>query len=332
MPTIAEPLHLTPLLVPKPWGGHRLVTSGAAGGGGELAPAALVGERWEVADLPAADASGVARPWTPVAAGPFAGRSLAELIALDRDALLGAAADLDGRFPLLLKVLDVRQPLSVQVHPPEAYVARHPDVALKTETWVVLDAAPGAEVMVGLADGVTLAQVREAVGTPELPALLRRQPAVVGAVHHLPAGTIHAVGGGVVLAEVQTPSDTTFRLYDWAHELGRPPRTLHLEEGLEALELAADGERPPGVGTLPLDAGNYHLDRHHLDVEVVREPDAGTLRVVHVVEGTLVGDGFAVPVDAGATVVLPAAWGGTLRTDLGATWLEVTLTTGDRRS
>jgi len=328
MPTIDGPLHLAPLLVAKPWGGRRLV-----GAGPGPAHDVAVGERWEVADLPAANASGVARPCTPVVTGPFAGRSLAELIASQRDELLGGAADLDGRFPLLLKLLDVREPLSVQVHPPEAYVARHPDVALKTETWVVLDADPGAEVMVGLADGVTLTQVRDALGTAELPTLLRHQPAVVGAVHHLPAGTIHAVGGGVLLAEVQTPSDTTFRLYDWTRELGRPPRPLRLEEGFEALQLAAAGDEHPSGGsdTLPLDAGHYHLERHHVDVEVVRELDAGTLRIIHVVEGTLVGDGFAWPVEAGATVVLPAAWSGTLRSDTGATWLEVTLTLGRRR-
>ena len=333
MPTITEPLHLTPILVSKPWGGRRLVSARGVDGGRGLTAGSPVGERWEVADLPAADASGVARPCTAVTTGPFAGRSLADLIALDRDALLGTAADLDGRFPLLLKVLDVREALSVQVHPPEAYVARHPDVALKTETWVVLDADPGAEVMAGLVEGVTLAQVREVVGTPELPALLRHQPAVVGAVHHLPAGTIHAVGGGALLAEVQTPSDTTFRLYDWAYELGRAPRTLHLEDGLEALELAVAGEQQPsgGFDSLPLDAGSYQLDRHHLDVEVVRDLDAGTLRVIHVVEGSLVGDGFAWPVGAGATVVLPAAWGGTLRADLATTWLEVTLPPDDRR-
>lgn len=328
MPTIAAPLHLTPLLVPKPWGGQRLVTAGAAGRR-ELAPGTPVGERWEVADLPSAAASGVARPSTLVAAGPFAGASLGELIAHARTDLLGPAADHAGRFPLLVKLLDVREPLSVQVHPPAAYVARHPEVALKTETWIVLDADPGAELLVGLADGADLGQVCGAAGTPDLVGLLHRVPAEVGAIHHLPAGTIHAVGAGVLLAEVQTPSDTTFRLYDWSWELGRAPRQLHLREAVEALELApADVLLPSGRDgdALPLDAGHYRLERHHLDVEATRDHDPGALRVIHVVEGELDGDGFAWSVLAGATVVLPAAWAGQLRAPTATTsWLEITL-------
>jgi len=329
MPSITDPLHLTSLVVPKPWGGRRLERLGRA-----LPAEVMVGEIWEVADLASADASGVERPSTPVATGPFEGRTLGELLAGDRDGLLGQAADWDGRFPLLFKLLDVREPLSVQVHPPEGYVARHPEATLKTETWVVLDADPGAEVMIGLADGATVEQVSGAMGSPDLVQLLHRAPAEVGAVHHLPAGTIHAVGGGVLLAEIQTPSDTTFRLYDWVAETGRAPRQLHLEEGREALELAAaSAPRAHAAGCrardssdrLPLDAGHYRLDRCHLGVGEEREIPGGTLRVVHVVTGELEGDGFAWPVAAGSTVVLPAAWHGTLRAGIATTWLETTL-------
>ena len=188
--------------------------------------------------------------------------------------------------------------------------------------------------MIGLADDATLEQVSGAVGSPYLVGLLHHAPAEVGAIHHLPAGTIHAVGGGVLLAEIQTPSDTTFRLYDWAAETGRAPRQLHLEEGLEALELAAASAPPAHAAdrrprersdTLPLDAGHYRLDRCHLGVDEERAFPDGTLRVVHVVAGELEGDGFAWPVAAGSTVVLPAAWHGRLRARIATTWLETTL-------
>jgi mannose-6-phosphate isomerase len=327
MSTIREPLHLTPLLVPKPWGARRLERFGRS-----LPPETPIGESWEVADLAGAGASELEATSTLVATGPFAGSTLADLIRIDPQALLGAAEPVDGRFPLLVKLLDVQQPLSVQVHPSAAYVERHPDAAVKTESWVVLDADPEARIHLGWAEGITLDDVRGALGTPQLISLMHQVPAEVGTVHHLPAGTIHTVGGGVLLAEVQTPSDTTFRLYDWTEELGRPPRTLHLEEGMEALALAQDDAAGPGSPAsaggvaLPLTTPHYRLDEGHLDVEEALEVAPGTLRVLMVVEGEVDGDGFAWPVAAGASVVLPAAWSGRLRARAETTrWLEATV-------
>lgn len=322
---IDEPLHLAPILVPKPWGGRRLARLGRC-----LPEDVPIGESWEVADLASAAASDLARSSTSVRDGRFAGRELSELIAEDRDSLLGDAADLDGRFPLLVKLLDVRTPLSVQVHPLPVYARDHLDVAAKTETWVVLEADPGAEVMIGLVDGVTPAQVRAAAGTPQIVPLLRHLPARRGDVLHVPPGTVHAIGAGVLLAEVQTPSDTTFRLYDWTQEQDRPPRRLHLERGLAALAVAdTASSAPAGPARLPLDAGAYRLDRCHLDAAAAKRIVPGTLRVLIVMGGRLAGDGFAEVVGPGGTVVLPAAWGGALRAERGAaSWLEVTL--GDR--
>ncbi len=311
------------MLVPKPWGARRLERFGRA-----LPPGARIGESWEVADLPAAASSGLAEPVTRVAAGRFAGWTLQEVIAHDRAGLLGDAPDLDGRFPLLVKLLDVGEPLSVQVHPPAAYVAEHPEAVHKTETWVVLDAEPDAELMLGLAEGVTVADVRAAAGTPAVTRLLHRVAARPGAVHHVPAGTVHAAGAGVVLAEVQTPSDTTFRLYDWIEELGRAPRDLHLDQAVRALELAAPPPGPPAAPEgvhLPLATPHYHLDRRHLDADAEVAVPAGQLRIVQVLDGELAGDGLGGTLRAGGTVLLPAAWTGTLRSVGGCTWLETTL-------
>ncbi len=332
--SVREPLHLTPLLVAKPWGGRRLERFGRS-----LPKDATIGESWEVADLDPG-ATSVADPVTRVASGPHAGRTLEELIAHDRDGLLGDAPDLAGRFPLLVKLLDAREHLSVQVHPPAAYVSEHPDAALKTESWVVIDADPGAELMIGVDDGVTLEALAAAVGTPAMVPLLRRVPAVPGEVHHLPAGTLHALTAGVMVAEVQTPSDTTFRVYDWTKEYDRAPRELHLEAALRCLERGWEHNLPPtGHGahhtagpavqtpTVTLvDTPEYRLVRHHLDAAGRRVVDPGILRVVLVLDGALHSHDLGHAVAAGGTVVLPAAWNGSLRAHgQPVTWLEATV-------
>ena len=310
---LLEPFLLEPILVGKPWGGRRLAEFGK-----NLPPDELIGEAWEVADLDP-EATPVDDPVTRVASGPCQGSTLAELIAADAGALLGGATPAPGgRFPLLIKLLDARESLSVQVHPPAEYVATHPQAALKTESWVVIDADPGAELLLGLVDGTTLDDLSAVIGTPDLLPLLRRVPAITGDVHHLPAGLIHALGAGVLVAEVQTPSDTTYRLYDWVEEYGRAPRALHLEAGRACLELAWSHNMDPtftapsGDGVL-VDTPHYRLARHHLSAGEQLPSTAGTARVVLVMNGRLrfpqpVGD-----VGQGGVTVLPAKWGGHLR-------------------
>jgi len=345
---VDTPLHLRPLLVPKPWGGRRLERFGK-----QLPADTMIGESWEVADLDPS-ATPVEDPVTRVVSGAHADRTLQELIASDRDGLLGDAPDLAGRFPLLVKVLDAREHLSVQVHPPASYVADHPEVSHKTESWVVLDADPDAELLIGIAPGVALSAVASAVGTPALVPMLRRVPAVPGEVHHLPAGTIHALAAGVMVAEVQTPSDTTFRVYDWIDKYDRPPRTLHLREALRALELGwehnletgptggagsagrttvvaeADGSATTAAGTTVVDTPYYRIVRRHLDVAGTVPVERGTMRIVLVLAGVLQGDGFDQGLGPGGTIVLPAAWVGRLQADeQPVTWLEVTVPAKD---
>jgi mannose-6-phosphate isomerase len=320
------PLHLEPVMVPKPWGGRRLERLG------RRLPDGAIGESWDVADLDPA-ATDVAEPWSRVAAGPHAGQRLADLIADHGDELLGGAAPIDGRFPLLVKTLDAEQHLSVQVHPPQCYVDDHPDVALKTESWVVVAAEPDARLMIGLRDGVALDDVADALGTAAVVDLLRRVPARPGDVHHLPAGVVHALGAGVMVAEVQTPSDTTFRLYDWTDEYGRAPRPLHLAAGLRSIELGWEhnhGEttpaahpRPDGTATVLVDTDHYRIDRHTSGAHDPLVSAGGRARVLLVVDGRVVGDDLAWPLGPGGVVVLPAVWDGELRAATDVTVLEV---------
>ncbi|MGJ7442185.1 type I phosphomannose isomerase catalytic subunit [Aquipuribacter sp. MA13-6] len=312
--------------MPKPWGGRRLADLGRDLPVGDVP----VGESWDVADLDAATTS-VPDPVSRVGHGPHAGRTLADLVRTHRAELLGTTAPTPaGRFPLLLKHLDAREDLSVQVHPSQRVLDRLPGARLKTESWVVVAAAPGAELFLGVAQGVRPDDVDRAFGTPGMVPLLRRVPARVGDVHHVPAGLIHALGAGVVVAEPQTPSDTTYRIYDWAVEHGREPRPLHRQEAMLCVraEWAVNVDPPPsqdGDGLL-VDTDHYRISRRTTETAgPVDVPVRPVARVVVVVAGRIELDDLPAALTAGGVVVLPAGWHGTLHADARSTWLEVDL-------
>lgn len=310
-----RPLLLDPVLVPKPWGGRRLADLGA-----DLPADGTWGEAWLVADLdPAATVQ--PDPASRVRGGPDDGCSLADLVARRRADLLGPVADHDGRFPLLVKLLDAREHLSVQVHPPASLVDRFPGARLKTESWVVVRAEPDAVLFLGLADGATPDRVRAALGTGDLVPLLRRVPARAGDVVHVPAGMVHALGAGVVVAEVQTPSDTTWRLWDWVDEYDREARELHAEPGWATIEATWEANTTPPRATSSqgrlVTTDHYTIDRLAVtDTEAV-DPDPGRPVVLLVLGGELaVGDDV---VGAGEVVLLPADRSGPTPRAVGAT-------------
>jgi len=224
------PIRFEPLLRARAWGGRRLGAFGKA-----LPPApATIGESWEIADLAPPVADGVSR----VAHGAFAGQTISALIEHHGRALLGSATAPGGRFPWLVKYLDAAEHLSVQVHPTARYAADHPDAHLKTEAWVVLDATPGAAVFRGVRPDVTPAEFRAAVGAGTAVDLLVRVPVLPGDCIPLESGLCHALGAGVLVAEVQTPSDTTFRVYDWNRN--DPSRPLHLDQAMACILFGPD--------------------------------------------------------------------------------------------
>lgn len=309
------PLALDPILVPKPWGGRRLTMLGKRPpAGGETGT--LYGESWEAADL-GGGASGSEEVRTPVASGAHRGKTLRRLIADLGSALLGSASPTpEGGFPLLVKVLDTAEHLSIQVHPDEDCAAARPDWAAKTESWYVLEAEPGAVIFKGLQPGVDMEEAAEAAGTPALAGLMERTPARRGDFHHIPAGTIHALGAGVTVAEVQTPSDTTFRLYDWTEEYDRPLRPLHIPQALRAISTEAPAGRSlPAMESagkrLLVDAAPYRMWEHRTDgeqaLDIGEDPE---LRILMSAAGqAVVESGAAPPMDlgTGSTLVIPAA-------------------------
>ncbi len=171
---------------------------------------------------------------TQVVEGPFAGKNLKDIVALNGEELFGQPAS-SSVFPLLYKFIYAREKLSVQVHP-------DPGSALgesKTECWYVVDAAPGAELIVGVSrHGRSREDILAALKSSHCEEVLRRWPAKRGDVFFIPAGTVHAITEGLLLYEVQQNSDTTFRLYDWGRVDGQGnPRPLHVEQAAEVADL-----------------------------------------------------------------------------------------------
>lgn len=300
------PFRLAPVLVERPWGGRRLADYG------KTLPADVnIGESWELCDLPQELVPHVDDPSSTVLDGPYAGARLRTVVAEQTEALLGPVAPTrEGRFPLLFKLLDAREHLSVQVHPHEAYVATHPEARLKTESWYIVDADPGAVLYLDVVAGTTIDDVAAVMGTPGIVPLLGVRPAVPGAFHHVPAGRIHALGAGALVAEVQTPSDTTYRIYDWADEYGRPPRQLHTEESMDSIILeqpaafSLDATEAQGVRDL-VATDYYWMREHRVDSgssKLARTPGPVVLSVTRGSIG--LGD---LELTAGTTAVVPAS-------------------------
>jgi len=207
------------------WGSRNLEKLGK-----KLPGDAPIGEAWELADLP--------EDKSVVDIGPAAGKNIAQLVQEWKTDLLGNASLDGGQFPLLIKLLDAADTLSVQVHPDyESEKKMGGNVRAKYESWYVMDAKPDGFLYIGLKPGTSLHQVRQAVEKGNLEDILIKIPVKKGDFFYLPGGTIHAIGKGLVIAEIQTPSDTTFRLYDWKRvdaKTGKP-RQLHIEESLQCI-------------------------------------------------------------------------------------------------
>lgn len=239
--------------------------------------------------------------------GPMAGRTLHDALDAWGARLLGGSRPTaGGDFPLLIKYLDARENLSVQVHPSPAYAAAHAGAHLKTESWFVLDAAPGAKIYKGVRPGVTREHLARAVAAGGLEELLHAVEASPGECHTLPSGTVHALGAGILVAEVQTPSDTTYRLFDW----GRQGRALHVRE---ALECAEPGPAPTAARAGA--SGGRLAETPHFAIDMLRlaagasAPLSGGCAVLMVLSGFgRIRSGVAdLDASPGATVLVPAA-------------------------
>lgn len=298
------PLTFTPLFMERVWGGRRLQEAF----GKPLPEDASIGESWEVVDRSEAQ--------SVVASGPLAGTELHELWREERERIFGArAVGVGDRFPILVKLLDARETLSVQVHPP-AHLAEELDGEPKNELWYVAGAAPGANLFAGLRKGVSQEEFSAGLEAGEdVSELLHRIEVQVGDALFIPAGRIHAIGAGCLIVEVQQSSDTTYRVYDFDRPgLDGKPRELHIPQSLASIDFS-DLEpvlRPPGEG-LVLANENFTVTHRSLESAAERVTAEDECAIVCVLTGeatcgeTSFGPGALLLVPADVGVELPVS-------------------------
>ncbi len=309
------PLKFKPVFQKRIWGGQRLRTLL-----GKPAESGTIGESWELADLPAGtvkgDSVGAAVDGSlssVITNGTFAGRTLRQLLAdaSQQSAIMGSAPLSHGHFPLLVKFLDAQQDLSVQVHPSSAYAATHKDAHLKSEAWYVMHAEPGAKIYKGVKPGVTREDFRAALDRGDVEPLLNAIRVRAGDCHYLPSGTIHALGAGILAAEVQTPSDTTFRVFDW-NRLGPDgkPRQLHVREALECIDFTEAAPASQQDADILVSSEFFTLRRRRATQGAELELPSGEPVIWIQLEGQAVinaADAGPTAFTRGETLLLPAA-------------------------
>lgn len=301
-----SPLRFSPLLKRLRWGGRRLgaVLHKPIGEGHDYA------ESWELCDH--------GKDQSIVADGPLAGWPLCRLVQDHGPELLGRHAGI-RQFPLLLKYLDAADRLSVQVHPNDAQArARQPGELGKTEAWVILDAKPESVVYAGLRPEITCVALAAAIERGTVEDCLHRVPVAAGDCIFIPAGTVHAIGEGILLAEVQQSSDLTYRLFDW-NRVGADgkPRPLHIDESLACI----DFDRGPVSAAVPRELSRdrgkiveelvrcpYFNLRRHIAPEPVLLPADDRCHALMLLAGTVqIGGGAGgVVLERGGTLLLPA--------------------------
>jgi mannose-6-phosphate isomerase len=261
------------------WGGRRLETMY----GKHLPQTGRIGESWEIVDRPEAQ--------SVVHQGPLRGATLHDLWTQHRDTIFGAGLPKSERFPLLCKMLDAQDRLSVQVHPP-AEVAQRYGGEPKTEMWYVLDTLLESDLYAGLKKGATPESFRDALEHGHVADQIHKFSVKKGDTIFMPNGRIHAIGSGNIIVEVQQNSDTTYRVFDW-NRLGTNgrPRELHIEESLASIDFS---DIEPGVtepqpdGTL-VDCEQFRVEKWHLDGPRRLDP-SDRFAIFTVVEGTVTCD------------------------------------------
>jgi len=244
MPDLQAPLTFEPIFMERVWGGRQLATLY----GKRLPPGKQIGESWEIVDR--AETQSIVRN------GPLAGRSLHDLWVNFRQEIFGGIREAP-RFPLLVKLLDCREKLSLQVHPP-VRVANSLGGESKTEAWFIAHAAPDAELYLGLQKPIARETFEAALPSGRAAELVQRLRVKTGDAFLIPSGRMHAIGEGNLIVEVQENSDTTYRVFDWnrVDEAGQP-RQLHIKQALRCIDFT-------DCSPAPIAANNESIISHDL--------------------------------------------------------------------
>lgn len=321
------PLRFEPYYQYRLWGGRRLANVLAA----PLPAEEPIGEAWVLSDRDDYQSQ--------VADGPLKGSTIHQLLEKYPEAIMGKLSERFQRFPLLLKFLDAREMLSVQVHPSDAYPEMLPKgESGKTEAWVVLEADAESKIYAGLKPGTTANDLKQSLSSGSVANHLKSFTPKPGDSVFLPAGTVHALGGGLVVFEVQQNSDVTFRLYDWDRidaKTGQP-RELQVVQALYCIDYseATVGLVAPVVEVVAPALCERLVQSEHFSMWRLRGQSPFTVGVAHVPRvlvcleggGQIEHNDATYPVGKGDVMLLPAVVGAcTFRPDSSVTVLEIAL-------
>jgi mannose-6-phosphate isomerase len=314
---VLYPLKFEPIFRHYIWGGYKLREVL----GKQTPENKRTAESWELADLPGAK--------SVITNGPLAGRTLTELLAGHGKGITGKD-NFSGPFPLLIKFLDAQDILSVQVHPDAEACSRLGKGDLKTECWYIIDAEPGAIIYKGLKRATTKEEFAEAIDNGRVADLLAKVEVRAGQCYFLPAGTVHSMGPGILAAEIQTPSDTTFRVFDWnrVDETGKA-RQLHIKEALESINFGLSGDEFPvtTAGRL-VDCEYFKVDKEQQGKNSNVNISEGIMRVLMIIAGSgeiRGAEGEVVEFHKGETILIPAAFEGFMKFNTDTEYLVVIL-------
>ena len=318
------PLTFRPILKERIWGGRNLQKLY----GKPLPAGACIGESWEICDRPGDESI--------IANGGLEGRSLGDVMRENPEALLGHGKPAPERFPLLIKIIDAQETLSLQVHPPAA-IAKKLGGEPKTEMWYVAQAAPSAELFVGLKKGMSRVEFEQKLASQTVAECFHRIPVRAGDAMFLPSGRVHALGAGMVIFEIQQNSDTTYRVFDWnrVDAQGRP-RELHVEQSLASIDfhdfepaLLPAQFQPGHPGRLrPLVNDElFQVSLRQLSSGETLALPPGRMEIIALVTGSaqVASPTTTVDLSAGQFCLIPAACeGASVRATDSATFLEIT--------
>ncbi len=268
----------TPLYMERIWGGRELET---IYGRTLPNPSSPYGESWEMTDRP--DEQSV------VDSGNFKGMTLSELWKEKRKEIFGEGFESSGRFPLLIKILDARDELSIQVHPP-ANIAPDLGGEPKTEMWYIADASPGAQLYVGLKKDVTRDDFDQAINSGTVDQVVHAITPKSGDSIFIPSGRLHAIGAGFLIYEIQQNSDTTYRVFDWNRVgLDGSPRELHIEESMRCIDFDdVEPSMDTPVGDTLATCPYFKVDQLDLQPGAsIGNPDPERFSIVTVVSGEI---------------------------------------------
>lgn len=298
-----EPIKFIPYLKSVIWGGEKICRYK-----GIEQMEDKIGESWEISAVPGHE--------SVVAEGPYKGMKITELIDCFGPELLGRSVfeRYDGKFPLLVKLIDAQDNLSVQVHPDDELAKLRHDSLGKTEMWYIIGADKDARIYSGFNRQLTPEEYMKMVEDNSIGQALAVHGSEPGDVFFLPAGRVHAIGAGNLLAEIQESSDITYRIYDYdRRDAQGNPRELHTEQAKDAIDYTFHEEykSPPAdpsvADAVIAECGHFKADRLLLDGEMKLSFDDSSFTVVMCLEGSASFDGYEMTLKAGETVLVPAA-------------------------